>query len=77
MRQFITDLKTGRKFIVEPISEHAYRNADWNNGLKESDKPKGGAIHPDDSIITEKTCKNITMTDGSPYSVIEKLLKST
>ena len=37
--------------------------------------PKGGAIHPDDSIITEENgFTNIAIVEGSPYSYIEKIL---
>ena len=43
-----------RLFCVEPISKYADRNADWDNGIKATDLPDGGAIHPTDSIITDK-----------------------
>lgn len=64
----------GRIFIVEPQSEFANRNADWEKGMR--DKPKGGATHPDDSVINKKTCKNIiTLPKGSsPESYIRKLI---
>ena len=69
--------KDGRTFVVEPISKHANRNSGWKNGLKDSDMAKGGAVHPDDSIIKDDEFKNIvTLGPGvSPLSYIDKLLK--
>ena len=65
-----------RLFCVEPISKYADRNADWNNGIKASDLPEGGAIHPSDSIITNKNFKNIHMLkEGeSPLSFVKNLV---
>jgi hypothetical protein len=67
--------KGGRLFLVEPISEHANRNADWNNGIKEADLPFGGAVHPSDSIITDDKFKNIiTLGPGiSPLGYIDQI----
>lgn len=67
----------GRLFCVEPISKHAGRNADWENGIKKSDLPTGGAIHPDDSVITDKDFKNIQVLGKgvSPLSFIKNLIK--
>ena len=68
--------KGGRTFVVEPISENAERPADW--GHKDlSNFPIGGAVHPDDSIITEENgFKNIMILGKgvSPDSAVEKLL---
>lgn len=74
----VTDPKTGRKFDVEPISEHAFRPADWG-GKDLSNFPIGGAVHPNDSTITEATHKNIVITGigVSPMSVIDEILKNT
>ena len=67
--------KDGRRFVVEPISTHAMRNSDW--GHKDlSNKPIGGGVHPDDSIITkENGFKNIVVLGPgvSPYSYIDSL----
>jgi len=70
--------KEGRTFLVEPISKYAQRNAEWENGIKKSDLPKGGAIHPDDSIITDEDFKNIVTLNKveSPISYITKLLEN-
>jgi len=70
--------KGDRLFFVEPMSNHAGRNSDWKNGIKESDMAKGGAIHPDDSIITDENFKNIiTLGKGeSPLSYIDKICKN-
>ena len=67
--------KGDRLFLVEPISENANRNADWNNGLKKADMAKGGAVHPDESIITDDKFKNIvTLGPGeSPLGYIDQM----
>lgn len=68
--------KGGRTFLVEPVSEHSMRNADWGK-TDTTNLPIGGAIHPDDSIITDENFTNIvTLGPGvSPLSYIEKLLE--
>ena len=69
--------KDGRRFVIEPISEHADRGGDW--GHKDlSNRPVGGAVHPDDSIITEENgFKNIVLLGPgeSPYSAINDILR--
>lgn len=65
----------GRLFYVEPISKHADRNADWDNGMK--NYPIGGAVHPEDSVISEgKRYKNVvTLGKGvSPLGYIDQLV---
>lgn len=67
-----------RTFVVEPISKFAKKGADW--GHKDlSNRPEQGAVHPDDSIITEDNgFKNIvTLGPGeSPDSHIDKIYKN-
>lgn len=76
-RYYITkiDKVTGktRTFCVEPISEFANRNSDWNNGA--GGFATGGAVHPSDSIIDNTNFKNIHfLSKGeSPNSFIDKL----
>lgn len=75
----VTDFKSGRKFVVEPISLHADRNADWGK-TDTTNLPIGGAVHPDDSIITEENgFKNIVVLGPgeSPMSAISSILKDT
>lgn len=66
--------KDGRTFVVEPISLHANRNADWGS-TDTTNLPIGGAVHPDDSIITEDKFKNIiTLGPGvSPEGYIDQI----
>ena len=78
--QTVTDLKTGRKFRVEPISKHAERDAEWLNGIKKKDLPIGGAIHPDDSVITEEngyTNIHILKKGESYMSKISEIIETT
>lgn len=66
--------KDGRTFIVEPISNHPDRNADWTNGG--IDPIKGGAIKPEDSIITDEQLIVVLGPGESPLSAINKILKA-
>jgi hypothetical protein len=68
--------QNGRTFLVEPISEHSLRNAAWGQ-TDTTNLPIGGAVHPDDSIITDANFKNIiTLPPGvSPLGYIESLLE--
>jgi len=70
--------KGNRLFYVEPLHNHAERNADWNNGLKKKDMPIGGAIHPNDSKISEEKFKNIiTLGVGeSPLEYIDRMCQN-
>ena len=63
----------GRTFIVEPISNHPDRNADWTNGG--IDKIKGGAIRPEDSIIKDDEVITTLGPGESPLSFINNLLR--
>lgn len=67
--------KGGRTFLVEPISKNAERGADWGHGDL-SNRPIGGACHPDDSVISDETHKNIVTLDPgvSPLGYIDQLL---
>lgn len=70
--------KEGRKFLVEPISKYASRGADWGDSL--TNRPKQGAIHPSDSVITpENGFINIITTaiGESPMSAVDKILATT
>lgn len=73
-------MPNGRRFVVEPISKYANRDTViWDNGLKKEDMPKGGAVHPDDSIITEENgFKNIVLLGPgeSPYSAINEIYRN-
>lgn len=72
-----TVVKNGRVFKVEPISEHAERGADWGN-TDMSNRPIGGAVHPDDSTITaENGFTNIVTLDKgeSPLGYIDELIR--
>lgn len=68
--------QNGRTFLVEPVSNHSMRNADWGS-TDTTNLPIGGAVHPDDSIITDENFKNIVVLEPgvSPLSYIEKLLE--
>jgi len=66
----------GRTFVVEPISVHAYRGADWGH-TDLSNRPIGGAVHPDDSIICESNGFTNILVLGpgeSPLSAIQDLI---
>ncbi len=69
----------GRLFCVEPVSKYADRNADWDNGIKTTDLPNGGAIQPNDSVITDKHFKNIQMLKQgeSPLSFIKNMVANS
>ena len=72
-----TVTKNGRTFVVQPVSEHAERGGDWGH-TDLSNRPIGGAMHPDDCTITaENGFKNVvTLGPGeSPLSYIDNLLK--
>lgn len=57
-RYFICNLNGKVEQVVEPISDHPDRNADWKEGV--SNLPIGGSITESESIITPKNgFKNI------------------
>lgn len=82
--RFYVTTKEGRTFCVEPIDEHAGRGSKWGDIDPSTKKVTGhygekhpGAIHPDESIITEENgFKNIVMLPPgtSPMGYIEQLL---
>jgi hypothetical protein len=87
-RYYVKDLKSGRKFCIEPLRDRNQKEDDvtFKNGgitgdsVKFHGEVKGGSITPDESIITpENGFKNIIITDKgvSPEGVIEQLLKNT
>lgn len=74
--------KDGRLFCVEPIDNTVGKGKrKWGDINPATSKVEGsygdkflGAVHEDDSIITkENGFKNIQMTSGNPYDVINKL----
>ena len=78
-RYAVYDPISGRKFVIEPISRFAEKGADWGK-TDLSNRPIGGAVHPDDSIITEDNgFKNIVVLGPgeSPMSAINSILKDT
>jgi len=74
-----------RTFCVEPIDKHVGRGSDWGDVDPVTKKVTGsygekypGAVHPDDSIITEANgFKNIELLPPgvSPIGHIEMLLE--
>lgn len=74
-RYYITNGK--RTFWVEPIDPFN-RGADWGQ-TDLSNRPQGGGIHPDESIIREENgFKNIQILPPgvSPDSVVSELLSN-
>ena len=77
-RYFYRDLKSGRTFCIEPISDRTQKVDDqrWTNGG--IDPVQGGAIREEESIITpENGFTNITLLPAgvSPEGHIEMLLR--
>ena len=67
--------KGGRTFLVEPISPFFDRNGEWG-GPDLSNMPVNGAVHPNDSIITEEngfTNIQILPPGTSPDGVVSDL----
>ena len=82
-RYFITDIKSRRKFCVEPIGDDRNNWGDVDPVTKkltgDYGKKHRGSIDESDSIITEENgFKNITTLKAgiSPESYIENLLKN-
>jgi len=83
-RYFITDIKTGRKFCIEPIGND--RPADWGDADPVTKKMTGhygekyrGSIEEKDSIIIEENgFKNIIDLEPgvSPEDYIKKLIEN-
>lgn len=70
-RYKVTDEKTGRTFIVEPIMKGKVRRNEWTDSV---DNASGGAIQEKDSVITEENgFKNICY--GNPMDEITRILK--
>ena len=83
-RYFYTDLKTKRKFCIEPIGDNHEKWGDVDPVTKKMSGSYGekyqGSIDKNDSIITEENgFKNITFLQPgvSPESYIEMLLKQS
>ena len=79
-RHIITDLKTGRKFYVEPIG---YTKTDWGDIDPATKKVTGsygkyqGSISKEESLITEENgFTNIHEFKGSPQEFIRQLCNS-
>lgn len=83
-RYYITDLKTGRKFCIEPLLDGEHTNwGDLNPATKKVEGQYGdkhiGAIDRKDTIITEENgFKDIIELEPgvSPEGYIEQLLKN-
>lgn len=80
-RYFITDVKTGRKFLVEPIGDPHITWGDVNPATKKIEGDYGekykGCIDEKDTMITEKNgFKNIKIgkIGESPMDIINDLL---
>jgi hypothetical protein len=78
-RHYITDLKTGRKFCVEPIGNPRTDFGDINPSTGKVEGSYGmkyrGSIDERDSIITEENgFKDISYVQN-PNDYIEQLLK--
>ena len=81
-RFFITDLKTGRKFLVEPIDNTPHRQiwGDINPATKELEGDYGnkykGSIKEEDSLITEENGFKMHIDfQGSPEEGIRQYLE--
>jgi hypothetical protein len=76
--------KGGRRFTVEPIAERnqkingdAFTNGGIDGSGVKTTKDKGGAVRPEDSIITEENGYNNIVTlppSVSPNNFIDRLL---
>lgn len=67
----ITDLATGRRFDVEAIQPRHEHRTDFGDSL---DNFCAGAIGEEDSLISNKTHKNISYV-RNPMDVVRELLK--
>lgn len=77
-RYFYRDLKTGRTFCIEPVSDRGQKLDDqqWTNGG--IDQVHGGAIREEDSIITpENGFRDIVFLPAgmSPDAYVESRLR--
>jgi len=79
-RHFVTNLKTGKVYCVEPIiPNEKYKGEVWGDVNPATGKIEGNygekyraGVTEQESIITEANgFKNIVYVDGSPYSYIE------
>jgi hypothetical protein len=82
-RYHITDIKTGRKFLVEPIGNPHVNWGDVNPATKKLEGDYGdkyrGSIDEKNSIITEQNgFKNIIVGEigESPVDLMNKILNS-
>lgn len=82
-RFYITDIKTGRKFLVEPIGNPHVNWGDVNPATKKLEGDYGdkyrGSIDIKDSIITEENgFKNIIIgqKSQSPFDLMNNILKN-
>ena len=84
-RQFYTDLKTGKRYVIEVIDNSRGKGSNWGDLDPATKKVTGsygnkhiGSIHEDDSIITKENGFDEIYTLGpgeSPYSFIDNLNK--
>lgn len=83
-RYYVTDFKSGRKFVVEPIGDNHTVWGDINPSTKKIEGNYGekykGSVDVEESIVTEENgFKNIVdLKPGeSPMDYINKLLKES
>ena len=83
-RQYITDMKSGRKFVIETIDNSQGKRSEWGDLDPATKKVTGsygqkhkGSVTEDDSIITKENGFDKIHYTGkgeSPYNLIDKLL---
>ena len=74
-RYWVTDLKSGRKFCVETISERNQRSHDQEWEVGGAQAVDGGSIRREDSIITSDRFKSIHECKN-PMDHIDRLLET-
>lgn len=80
-RHFVTNLKTGKIYCIEPIIPTEKYKAEWGDANPATGKIEGSygekyraGVTEKESIISEENgFKNIAYVEGSPYSYIEGL----
>ena len=80
-RYYITDIKTGRKFCVEPIhnggNQRLWGDVDPATKKLTGSYGDGGAIREEDSIITEENGFTNIGYSQNPMDYIDNLLKGS
>lgn len=74
-RFIVTDPKTGRRFMVEPMATRGQRVNDKTWEVGGAQDVNGGAIREEDSIIPDVCDTWVDLEPGeSPFDAIERLL---